>query len=118
MNKEKIEQKAKEISENNYSIIDDWEKCKRSAIDMADWILNNLWTSVEEELPELYRNVFVIFDNLHTANAYYDGEYWWWNDGFPIDVDSYGNAIYSSQQRCEDKPTHWMYIPEIKGGKK
>lgn len=76
------------------------------------------WISVDEALPEFYRNVLVIFGNLHIANAYYDGEYWWWNDGFPTGVNSYGNAIYSSQQRCEDKPTHWMYIPEIKGGDK
>lgn len=87
-----------------------------AAKQMANFILDNQWISVDEALPEYYRNVLVIFDDLHIINAFFDGECWWWNDGFVIGVNSYGDAIYSSQQSCEDKPTHWMPIPQLKGG--
>ena len=115
MNKEKIEQKA-------IYIATDLESCCKSeeiklyvkttayaaAIKMAELLLNDLWTSVEDELPEQLENedvsdyVFVrMVGNNHDYLRYDFACNNWY--------DCHGNGHWGI--------THWMPIPEI-GGKK
>jgi len=108
MNKKQIEQKAKEISENNYSVIGDWKKCEKSALDMADWLLNNQWVSVEDGLPKTsngFSKDVLCIDNrgcLIVAKYQY-GVGWWSRGGTHWNTNGF---------------THWMPIPKLKGGEK
>ena len=58
------------------------------------------WRSVKDELPEIDKEVVVVYSPLLTPNfiekaiAYFDGEDWYTHDGEHI------------------RPTHWMPIPE------
>lgn len=87
---------------------------------MASWLLEYLWISVDEALPDDDENVLLTFDDGHIIVAYHSGNNWWWCDGFVCGTKTNGQPMYSSSQRVEvdDKPTHWAPIPELKGGEK
>lgn len=77
---------------------DNFEKGFIAGIGFA---LSNQWRSIEDELPEEDEDVLVYnpkdaFGGEYFAVAYYDGEDWYTTDGVHI------------------RPTHFMYIPELK----
>lgn len=84
----------------------------------ATLVLQNQWISVDESLPDDDENVLLTFNDGHIIVAYHSGNYWWWCDGFVCGTKTNGQPMYSSSQRIEidDKPTHWMPIPTVKGG--
>ncbi len=96
-----------------------WGKSLTNAMMVAiEFTLNNLWVSVTEELPEQNRNVLALNLSGDVFVAFHDGKQtWWWCDGFIRGEKANGDKMYSSY--CEiDSITHWMPIPELKGGEK
>lgn len=76
----------------------------------AVWMLNNLWISVEEALPEVdghgySKPVLVMSDTNELLVATYSKIYDKWNVVGPV---SYHRLVV----------THWMTIPQIEGGEK
>ena len=63
--------------------------------------LASQWRSVKDEMPEIDKEVVVVYSHPLTPNfiekaiAYFDGEDWYTIDGEHI------------------RPTHWMSIPEL-----
>jgi hypothetical protein len=107
MTKEKIEQRARELaikySTNSVDVHGStWHKYENICQEMANWILDNLWTSVEDELPKEefddgYQSVFV---------------------SIKIDNETYMlTTDYIRKGKWELNPdaniTHWMPIPPI-----
>lgn len=87
-------------------------------VGLMTFALQNQWISVEESLPDDDKNVLLTFNDGHIIVAYHNGNYWWWCDGFVCGTKTNGQPMYSSSQRIDDddKPTHWMPIPEMEGG--
>lgn len=72
----------------------------------AKYALTHQWISVEEALPEEYIHCFVAYKAMDsvlysTGNYYEDNEEWY--------VDGYG---------FDAEVTHWMSVPQLKGGEK
>lgn len=119
--REIIEQKTKEIGIKmvelaNYSSFNTPDEQKNnikniaqeSAKQMADWLLNNLWISVEDELPKTsngFSKDVLCIDNRGCiiVAKYQDGVGWWSRGGTHWNTNGF---------------THWMPIPTLKGGKK
>jgi len=107
MNKEKIEQKVREIAEflNKPNGSNCLLPCHQAAMTMANWLLNNLWISVEDELPkDTSCKYFVAYKAMGAtifSAAYYN------KDTNDWDVDDFGYGL---------NVTHWMSIPSLKGG--
>lgn len=107
MKQEQLEDKAREfgidLAEIDYLTFDNAQKI---LLEFADWILNNMWTSVKEELPK--------DDNFYLCK-YYDDD-----DGLVY----YEDVMYFDSKRKlfdtidNSKITHWMPIPALKGGEK
>ena len=102
-----IEEKAKEYSEQIFAkaLKAPWPEAKQffeeTYLAGATEALSSQWRSVEDELPEIDKEVVVIYSHALTpsciekAIAYFDGEDWYTTDGTHI------------------RPTHWMSIPEL-----
>ena len=72
----------------------------------AHFILNNLWISVEEDLPEEdIPNCFVAYKAMDMV-LYSTGSYEKNNDEWYVDGVGFNAEV-----------THWMEIPTLKGGK-
>lgn len=104
MNQEQIEQAAfKEFPTGTRHVL-----LKRKAfISGATFALQNQWISVEEALPIEDEPVFIAIkekkeDDTKFNVAFFDKEIGWFAFGFGL---------------C-DKITHWMPIPQLKGGEK
>ena len=75
----------------------------------AEWQRNNLWIPVEEGLPDIDKQCFVITKNgkCSVSNMY-------------IPKDCYGNVLgekeWKGSQSFKDSIVAWMPIPEIKKG--
>ena len=75
----------------------------------AKWQLNNLWIPVEEELPDVDKQCFVITKNgkCSVSNMY-------------IPKDCYGNVLGEKEWKgslsFKESIVAWMPIPEIKKG--
>lgn len=120
----RIEEKSKELGQmffpDNMNVFarPNWEAgyietaCKEIAI----FALQNQWISVDESLPERNRNVLALKLDGDVIVAFHDGmETWWWCDGFICGEKVNGDKKYSSC--CEIASiSHWMPIPELKGG--
>lgn len=89
---------------------------KIDAAKFADEILSNLWISVDESLPELDTNVWIMFEDGYTFVAYREETGWWRCDGFVCGTKTNGQPMYSSSCLVEENPTHWMPIPKIEKG--
>lgn len=73
----------------------------QSFIAGANFLLDNLWISVYEDLPSPCQNCLVIH-----------------KDGF-LEVARYDEIIgWCREYRIKQDVTHWMPIPKLKGGKK
>ena len=94
-----------------------WGKSFKAGFEMAvKFTLENLWISVDAELPEPNRNVLALNVGGDVLVAFHDGmQTWWWCDGFIKGEKANGDKSYSSY--CEmDSITHWMPIPKLKKG--
>lgn len=92
-------------------------KTYKAAFELAiRFTLENLWISVDAELPEPNRNVLALNVGGDVLVAFHDGmQTWWWCDGFITGEKANGDKSYSSC--CEIDPiTHWMPIPKLKKG--
>lgn len=70
----------------------------------AEWMLQNMWISVEDELPEKDVSVLVCGGN--------SDECWFTHRSSSAQADKYGFANV-----CPIEITHWMSIPSLEGGK-
>lgn len=113
MTKEQIEQKAMQIADDGIKIIEKfnpknppnfYDGAYHGAIEMSRWLLENLWISVEDELPPFEEEVIVyaicdigpIQFFCHRSN----------NPN--VVTDKYGFCVYNN-----DKITYWMPIPKL-----
>lgn len=87
----------------------DYDTVKAKYIKGGEYILANLWIPVEEDLPKDKESVFVRNKDGKCTSAWYshDTETWFLAYGEIAGDD----VIYS-------QITHWMPIPELKGGEK
>lgn len=85
----------------------DYDTVKAKYIKGGEYILANLWIPVEEDLPKDEESVFVRNKDGKCTSAWYSPiiETWFLTMGEIAGED----VIYS-------KITHWMPIPELKGG--
>lgn len=105
MKQDELEDKARsfgiDLAEIDYLTYDDAQKI---LLEFADWILNNMWTSVKEELPNE--------DGFYLCK-YYDDD-----DGLVF----YEDVMYFlSKDKLFDtidngRITHWMPIPKLQEG--
>lgn len=118
----RIEEAAKQHAERRFNtrlLYDMYgRQSKSDFLNGAIFALKNQWISVEEALPDDDENVLLIFDDGHIIVAYHSGNYWWWCDGFVCGTKINGQPMYSSSQKVNNKPTHWMFIPSLEGGEK
>jgi len=77
----------------------------------AEWLLDNLWVSVEDELPPFEEDVIVHYDNGRSmyGEIFKHGEMFSHRteDTYAV-KDKYNFCIY-----CDEKITHWMPIPKL-----
>jgi len=109
MTKEKINEKAHEIAwqiSKHYdpnACKEEW--CEMAAKDMADWLLDNLWINVEDELPTFEESVLVRYKWRTTEAARFGHRSN--NKMVIVDKNGFCNCI-------EDEViTHWMPIPKL-----
>jgi hypothetical protein len=82
----------------------------------AHFILNNLWISVDEDLPPYDKDVFVRFISRFPNNTdEFEVGYCtrWRTLEESVKTDSKGFSIIGDMEI-----THWMYIPSLEGGEK
>lgn len=72
---------------------------------MANWLLDNLWISVEDELPPFEEVVIVHYDN---GGHMYGEMFSHRTEDDYIIKDKYDFFIY-----FHEKITHWMTIPKL-----
>lgn len=87
-----------------------YEDLKTCFVEAAIFALQNQWISVEEALPDKGHEVLVAILNTKTNTHFFgfdaivdDSLFLRDKNGFTIDVDYH-------------KITHWMFIPQLKGG--
>lgn len=109
---DKLEKAANDYSDSYYSdaeypseIRDIINDCKSAFKDGAEWQMNNIWISVEEELPENIGEDYgfsedVIISNHAFCVGYYDYRTKKW--------------MCSIMENLEiENVTHWMPIPKL-----
>lgn len=86
-----------------------WEQSYKSFKRGAQWQLNNMWISVEEELPDVGISVFVLTENGNIAVS-----------KMYIPKDCKGNILgdkkWNGSSSFRDSIIAWMYKPEFKKG--
>jgi len=98
-----------EISNDDYYDKVVVKASKDSFIAGAEWQKNNMWISVEEDLPDIDKQCFVITKNgkCSVSNMY-------------IPKDCYGNVLggkeWKGSPSFKESIVAWMAIPEIKKG--
>lgn len=122
----RIEEEAKKYCQDkNYILPDDTELSLEALtaidayIEAANFALKNQWISVEEALPKCDKCHLAMYEDGGIIVAKYENETWWWQDGFVVGRNTDGDLMYSSS--CEvpcGLITHWMPIPQLKGGEK
>jgi hypothetical protein len=107
---QRIEEAAKFIAVKNAPLIGTRlydECCYNSALEAANFALQNQWISVEEALPEEdIPNCFVAYKAMDIV-LYSTGSYEKDNDEWYVDGIGFNAEV-----------THYMPIPELKGGEK
>ena len=108
----RIEEAAKVIAVKNAPVIGSRlydECCYNSAMEMANFTLQNQWISVEDSLPVLLDKnsgqsevVFAMtgYDNVFVAYYDYSNEHWYYNNHYGYDPQIYYEV------------TRWMPIPQ------
>lgn len=117
----RIEEKSKELAQKYFpNEMNIWARpnyeaqyVESACKEIVTFALQNQWISVEESLPVLVDKksgqsevVFarVEHDNVFVAYYDYSNEHWYYNNHY-----GYDPQIYY-------KITHWMPIPQLKGG--
>lgn len=77
-------------------------------IEITDFVLSHQWISVDEELPQ--DNKVVFYKALSEKGTKCYGSAYVFNKEWYSDIDS------AAQDYYHYKITHWMPIPEMKGG--
>ena len=100
MNLETIIKKSEELYPKieEHPWIDSFASERNAFVEGAKWMLNNLWTSVDEEMPEKRKVVIAHYQNENEVGecfSYWNGYYW---------VDGSTNEL--------EGVTKWMYIPK------
>lgn len=121
MTKEQIEQKAMQIANDGIKIIEKfdpknppnfYEGAYHGAIEMSRWLLENLWISVEDELPPFEEVVIAHYDSSNSRyGAIFEHAEMFTHrteDTYAV-KDKYNFCIY-----CDEIITHWMPIPKLK----
>lgn len=106
MTQEQIKQKAKKIAGVPYG--DYYKQRLMAATQMADWLLTNLWISVEDELPELNEDVVIAYTYFGELDYAFSHR----TESESVLTGDYGFTVYDKRQKI----THWMPIPPLKGG--
>lgn len=88
-----------------------WSIKERSAKLIGDELCS-LWVLTSDRLPETGKNVLVVTVDGWIKEGYWDGEQWWWADGFPIGMKDNGDVDYSSYCVMQGVVT-WMPIPKL-----
>lgn len=108
MTKEQIREKAHEIGWQTSKHYDPnvckQEWCEMAAMDMADWLLDNMWISVEEQLPPFNESVIVHYDNDDMGGEMFSIR----TEDINVVKDNHDFCIY-----CDEIITHWMSIPKL-----
>lgn len=110
MTKEQIEQQAKKSYPPHLRYTEmgdeDWNSPKRNAfVEGANWLLDNLWISVEDELPPFDETVIVHYkerDSTHGVMFSHRTE------DVNVVKDNHDFCIC-----CDEIITHWMPIPKL-----
>lgn len=112
MTKEQIEKKAREILQCSPMCEMIGEKCRigdcanfQYITQMAEWLLDNLWIDVEEQLPPFEECVIVHYDN---GGRRYGEMFSHRTEDDYVIKDKYDFCNYSYE-----KITHWMPIPKL-----
>lgn len=103
-----LQKRIEEAAANHKAYAEEFRlKSDTSFICGVDWYRNHQWIPVEEGLPDYEEDVIV-------TNSYDD--YWFAHrsNNEKVIVDEYGFARTPTVLRI----THWMHIPELKGGEK
>lgn len=109
MTEQAIKQKARELGikyQTPCHGVGDCEfEASQAALEMAEWLLDNLWISVEDELPPFDEVVIVHCDD--TLNP---------NDMMLTHRTNDNDIIIDENNFCtynEEIITHWMPIPKL-----
>ena len=79
----------------------------------TEWLLEHMWISVDEALPE--KEQYVLVAVLDTIKNEYNYGFDAVTDSTEVVTDEHGFRIWADTDRI----THWMMIPELpKGGEK
>lgn len=96
---------------------DDDCKLLNDFVVLMTFALQNQWISVEEALPECDKCHLAMYEDGGIIVAKYENETWWWQDGFVVGRNTEGDLMYSSSCKVPSGLiTHWMQIPQLKGG--
>lgn len=82
----------------------------------ADENPKNPWISVEDRLPEEFQIVIVRMQGGSVDSAIYTNGAFERNLQLKFGMKDNGYTIISWQQRFTSNITHWMPIPQLKGG--
>ena len=110
----KLEEAAREyirqeLERRNYINFHGITPVENAFLDGAEWQKNNMWISVDEDLPYVGKQCFVITKNgkCSVSNMY-------------IPKDCYGNVLggkeWKGSPSFKESIVAWMAIPEIKKG--
>lgn len=92
---QRIKEAAKRYADKAVHYIDDSEEDMiKVMVDFTEQMLSNQWISVGESLPQKDDLYFVLINNTHPRVTEFENGKW---QGY-------------------DNITHWMSIPELKGG--
>lgn len=115
MKKEQIEKKAHEIgwqiSKHYDPNVCKQEWCEMAARDMANWLLDNMWISVEDELPPFDEVVIAHYNNGRSmyGEIFEHAEMFTHRTEDTYAVKDKNNfCIY-----CDERITHWIPIPKL-----
>lgn len=77
--------------------------------------LNSLWNYPEMTTPKVDRNCLIEMIDGHIYVGYWDGNTWFWYDGFPVGKGENGDILYSSS--CGIDKTYevkrWCYVQAL-----
>lgn len=94
----------------NFSVDDLCEAFENGAL----WADDNPqpWIEVTDWYPEVGKHVLAVNADGWIKVGYWDGEQWWWADGFPIGTKENGDVEYSSYCAMQGVVA-WMPIPKL-----
>lgn len=113
MLQQRIEEAAEEIALSVFNATSEeteWitDACIEAVKQGANLIIDNLWISVDEALPKDFEKVFFRAVGKNDAVCF--------GTGYVVKEDWYTDIQRGEQYYFKFEITHWMPIPELKGG--